>query len=176
MTQNDPKTFLRGHNTWFYDILDHPEAFSEAHMAPVGLWKGVMVVHHDTISCNIPMGSVLRSFGAYQGNIWSVAPFIPVGLGEYRWKNTKMQYFFRMSVNFLKNCIKPLVYMYILKGSGSNLRVTENLGPNGFVAVCAPNGEQFKIMGTTRWSDTSLNNCTAQLHSMIAGWQIFVSS
>ena len=25
----------------------------------------------------------------------------------------------------------------ILKGSGSNLRVTENLGQNGFVAVCA---------------------------------------
>ena len=28
------------------------------------------------------MGSVLRSFGAIQGNIWSVAPFIPVGPGE----------------------------------------------------------------------------------------------
>ena len=28
------------------------------------------------------MGSVLRSFGAFQGNIWSVAPFIPVGPGE----------------------------------------------------------------------------------------------
>ena len=28
------------------------------------------------------MGSVLRSFGAFQGNIWSVAPFIPVGSGE----------------------------------------------------------------------------------------------
>ena len=25
------------------------------------------------------MGSVLRSVGAFQGNIWSVAPFIPVG-------------------------------------------------------------------------------------------------
>ena len=24
-----------------------------------------------------------------------------------------MRYFFRMSVNFLKKCIKPLVYMYI---------------------------------------------------------------
>ena len=28
------------------------------------------------------MGSVLRSFGAFQGNIWYVAPFIPVGPGE----------------------------------------------------------------------------------------------
>ena len=28
------------------------------------------------------MGSVLRSFGAFQGNIWSAAPFIPVGPGE----------------------------------------------------------------------------------------------
>ena len=35
------------------------------------------------------MGSVLRSFGAFQGNIWSVAPFIPVGLGENRWKKHK---------------------------------------------------------------------------------------
>ena len=34
--------------------------------------------------------------------------------------------------------------------------------------LCAPNGEHFKIMGTTRWSDTSLNNCTAQLH----WWQV----
>ena len=31
----------------------------------------------DIYSCNIPMGSVLRSVGAFQGNIWSVAPFIP---------------------------------------------------------------------------------------------------
>ena len=28
------------------------------------------------------MGSVLGSFGAFQGNIWSVAPFIPVGYRE----------------------------------------------------------------------------------------------
>ena len=28
------------------------------------------------------MGSVLSSFGALQGNIWSVAPFIPVGKGS----------------------------------------------------------------------------------------------
>ena len=32
------------------------------------------------------MGSVLWSFGAFQGNIWSVAPFIPVGNLQ---KNTK---------------------------------------------------------------------------------------
>ena len=35
------------------------------------------------------MGSVLRSFGAFQGNIWSVAPFIPVEPCENQWKNTK---------------------------------------------------------------------------------------
>jgi hypothetical protein len=35
------------------------------------------------------MGSVLRSFGAFQGKIWSVAPFIPVGLGEKQPKMTK---------------------------------------------------------------------------------------
>ena len=35
------------------------------------------------------MGSVLRSFGAFQGNVSSVAPFIPVGPGENQWKNTK---------------------------------------------------------------------------------------
>ena len=28
------------------------------------------------------MGIVLGSFGAFQGNIWSVAPFIPVGPSE----------------------------------------------------------------------------------------------
>ena len=46
------------------------------------------ILHHYTIlyytSYNIPMGIVLGSFGAFQGNIWSVAPFIPVGPGENR--------------------------------------------------------------------------------------------
>ena len=47
------------------------------------------------------------------GDIWSVAPFIPVGLGEKGSKKArKMQYFFRMSVIFFKNCIKPLLYMH----------------------------------------------------------------
>ena len=41
-----------------------------------------VVQHHDIYSCNLPMGSVLGSCGAFQGNIWSVAPFIPVGPGE----------------------------------------------------------------------------------------------
>ena len=41
------------------------------------LCKGPRVVQHDIYSCNIPMGSVLRSVGAFKGNIWSVAPFIP---------------------------------------------------------------------------------------------------
>ena len=49
---------------------------------PRGYLNGPRVVQHDIYSCNIPMGSVLRSFGAFQGNIWSVAPFIPVGPGE----------------------------------------------------------------------------------------------
>ena len=35
------------------------------------------------------MGIVLGSFGTFQGNIWSVAPFIPVGPGENRWKKHK---------------------------------------------------------------------------------------
>ena len=38
------------------------------------------------LSYNIPMGSVLGWFGAFQGNIWSLAPFIPVGDLQ---KNTK---------------------------------------------------------------------------------------
>ena len=39
------------------------------------------------------MGIVLGSFGAFQGKIWSVAPFIPVGPGENRWKKHKKNYF-----------------------------------------------------------------------------------
>ena len=39
------------------------------------------------------MGSVLRSFGAFQGKIWSVAPFIPVGLGENGLKKHQKNYF-----------------------------------------------------------------------------------
>ena len=35
------------------------------------------------------MGSVLRSFGAFQGNVYFVAPFIPVETAENQWKNTK---------------------------------------------------------------------------------------
>ena len=35
------------------------------------------------------MGIVLGSFGAFQGNIWSVAPFIPVGPGENGLKKDK---------------------------------------------------------------------------------------
>ena len=35
------------------------------------------------------MGSVLGPFGAFQGNIWSVAPFIPVGPSKNQWKKHK---------------------------------------------------------------------------------------
>ena len=57
------------------------------------------------------MGSVLRSFGAFQGNIWSVAPFIPVGPGE---KTQKMQ----KKINFplyypAKIGIMTIQYVYI---------------------------------------------------------------
>ena len=39
------------------------------------------------------MGSVLRSVGASQGNIWTVAPFIPVGPSEKRAKKRKIGVF-----------------------------------------------------------------------------------
>ena len=77
MTQNVPawpqmaQNISQGHNTWLYDILGHPGAFWEAQMAPVGLWKGPMVVQHDTVSCNIPMVSVLGPFGVIQGHFGS---------------------------------------------------------------------------------------------------------
>ena len=48
-------------------------------LGPRGYPNGPRVVQYNIYSCNIPMGSVLRSVGAFQGNIWSVAPFIPVG-------------------------------------------------------------------------------------------------
>ena len=54
---------------------------------------GPRVVQHDIQSCNIPMGSVLRSFGAFQGNIWSVAPFIPGGPGENDKKRGENHFF-----------------------------------------------------------------------------------
>ena len=56
---------------------------------PCGYLNGPRVVQHDIYSCNISMGSVLRSFGSFQGSIWSVASFIPVGPCENGWKNTK---------------------------------------------------------------------------------------
>ena len=46
------------------------------------------------------MGIVLGSFGAFQGNIWSVAPFIPVGPGENRWKKHKKVIFQKMPAEF----------------------------------------------------------------------------
>ena len=39
------------------------------------------------------MGSVLRSFGAFQRNIWSVTPFFPVGPGENQCCPHKMRIF-----------------------------------------------------------------------------------
>ena len=67
---HDPKwpiNISQGHNTWLYDIFDPVEAF----MTPMGLWKGPRVVQHDTISCNIPMGSVLGPFGVIQRHFGS---------------------------------------------------------------------------------------------------------
>ena len=48
------------------------------------------------------MGSVLGSFGAFQGNIWSVAPFIPVGNLQ---KNTKKLFLTRIPAKYLKSYI-----------------------------------------------------------------------
>ena len=39
------------------------------------------------------MGSVLGSFGAFQGKNWSVAPFIPVGPVKISEKTQKMHFF-----------------------------------------------------------------------------------
>ena len=75
-------------------ILSHSRPFwccFGSFWGPRGYLNGPRVVQHDIYSCNIPMGSVLGPFGAFQGNIWSVAPFIPVGPSENQWKNTKMQ-------------------------------------------------------------------------------------
>ena len=43
------------------------------------------------------MGSVLRSVGASQGNIWTVAPFIPVGPSEKRAKKCQKRVFSKSS-------------------------------------------------------------------------------
>ena len=43
------------------------------------------------------MGSVLRSFGAFQDKIWSVAPFIPVGLSENQLINPKNAFFSKIA-------------------------------------------------------------------------------
>ena len=67
--QKWPLNISEGHNTWLYAILGHPGAFSEANVAPVGLWKGPRVVQHGTISCSTPMGSVLGPFGVMQGHL-----------------------------------------------------------------------------------------------------------
>ena len=48
------------------------------------------------------MGSVLGPFGAFQGNIWSVAPFIPVGPVKIE----KWAFFTRPSVKYFKNALK----------------------------------------------------------------------
>ena len=84
MTQNDsswpkmslhdskwPLNISQGHNTWLYATLGHLGDFSEANVAPVGLWKGPRVVHNDTISCSIPMGSVSGPFGVMYGHLGS---------------------------------------------------------------------------------------------------------
>ena len=60
---------------------------------PCGYPNGPRVVQHDIKSCNIPMWSVLGSFGAFQGNIWSVAPFIPVRRGQKRVKKHEKRVF-----------------------------------------------------------------------------------
>ena len=73
MSLHDPKwplNILQGPNTWLYAILGYPGPFSEANVAPVGHWKGSRVVQYDTISCSIPMGSVLGPFGFMQGHFW----------------------------------------------------------------------------------------------------------
>ena len=75
-------------------VLSHSSSFRccfGPFWGPRGYPNGPRVVQHDIKSCNIPMWSVLGSFRAFQGNIWSVAPFIPVGPSENQWKNTKMQ-------------------------------------------------------------------------------------
>ena len=52
-----------------------PNWWNGAHLGRISLKRP----HFTWTSCNIPMGSVLGSFGAFQGNIWCAAPFIPVG-------------------------------------------------------------------------------------------------
>ena len=79
-------------------------------------------------SCNIPIGSVLRSFGAFQGNIWSVAPFIPVGPSENDKKRGEKSLFLKkpsvpdlyvnVSINnrtFQKDPLKQFVCFFLLQ-------------------------------------------------------------
>ena len=74
------------------------------------------------------MGSVLRSFGAFQGNIWSVAPFIPVGSGENDKKKREKSLFLKkpsvpdlyvnVSINnrtFQKDPLKQFVCFFLLQ-------------------------------------------------------------
>ena len=96
MSLHDPKwplNILQGHNTWLYAILGYPGPFSEANVAPVGHWKGSRVVQYDTISCSIPMGSVLGCFGVFwvhagpfgvmNGHFWSWRAIFGAILGHY---------------------------------------------------------------------------------------------
>ena len=71
------------------------------------------------------MGSVLGSFGAFQGNIWSVTPFIPVGPDENYKKNGKNDVFSKSPngpiLKFL-SVVQNIVFLSIhSKGRPNNL-------------------------------------------------------
>ena len=98
-----PVEVFQGHLGSCSAILSHSGPFWYCYgpfWGPRRYPNGPRVVQYNIYSCNIPMGSVLRSVGAFQGNIWSVAPFIPVGPSKNGLKNTKKVIFQKMLARF----------------------------------------------------------------------------
>ena len=62
---------ILGHEWPFWVMKGHFGAVLGNFGAPMGLWKGLRVVQHDIISCNISMGSGSGPFGVMYGHLGS---------------------------------------------------------------------------------------------------------
>ena len=126
---------------WFWAILGHstllrPKCPCMITWTPLGpfqkpTWpqwaskKGPRMVQHDTYWFCIPMGSVSGSFGAFLGNIWVVAPFIPVGNKQKNWKWD----FFRYSPTGMRENQNLYSRIYLLtKFSLGQMALSEVIG------------------------------------------------